>query len=108
MDIIVVANGCADATAEVAASFGPAVRVLTLPVACKHEALAAGDRAAAGFPRIYVDADVELRLHDVRALAAALWPPGGLAAAPPPGPVHPPPPPPLLSHPHLPRTPPRC
>ena len=32
MDIIVVANGCTDDTAEVAASFGPAVRVLTLPV----------------------------------------------------------------------------
>src|SRR6266571_3880057 len=71
MDIIVVANGCTDDTAEVAASFGPAVRVLTLPVASKHEALAAGDRAAAGFPRIYVDADVELRVDDVRALAAA-------------------------------------
>ena len=82
MDIIVVANGCTDDTAEVAASFGPAVRVLTLPVASKHEALAAGDRAAAGFPRIYVDADVELRVDDVRALAAALSQPGVLAAAP--------------------------
>ena len=30
MDIIVVANGCTDDTAEAAASFGPAVRVLTL------------------------------------------------------------------------------
>jgi hypothetical protein len=82
MDIIVVANGCADDTAEVAASFGPAVRVLTLPVACKHEALTAGDRAATSFPRIYVDADVELRADDVRALAAALRRPGVLAAAP--------------------------
>ena len=82
MDIIVVANGCTDDTAEVAASFGPAVRVLTLPAASKHEALAAGDRAAAGFPRIYVDADVELRVDDVRALAAALSRPGVLAAAP--------------------------
>jgi hypothetical protein len=82
MDIIVVANGCADDTAEVAASFGSAVRVLTLPVASKHEALTAGDRAAAGFPRIYVDADVELRAADARALAAALRQPGVLAAAP--------------------------
>ncbi len=82
MDIIVVANGCADDTAEVAASFGPAVRVVTLPVACKHDALAAGDRAAADFPRIYVDADVELRARDVRALAAALRQPGVLAAVP--------------------------
>jgi hypothetical protein len=82
MDIIVVANGCTDDTAEVAASFGPAVRVLTLPVACKQEALKAGDRAAAGFPRIYVDADLELRIDDVRVLAAALSQPGVLAAAP--------------------------
>ena len=32
MDIIVVASGCADDTAEVAAPFGPDVRVLTPPV----------------------------------------------------------------------------
>ena len=82
MDIIVVANGCTDDTAAVAASFGPAVRVLTLPAACKQKALTAGDRAAAGFPRIYVDADLELRADDVRALAAALSRPGVLAAAP--------------------------
>lgn len=82
LDIIVVANGCTDDTAEVAASFGSAVRVLTLPVASKHEALTAGDRAATGFPRIYVDADVELRADDARALAAALRQPGVLAAAP--------------------------
>ena len=83
MDIIVVANGCVDDTAEVAASFGPAVRVLTLPTASKYAALTAGDRAAAGFPRIYVDADVEVRTADVRALVAALRQPGVLAAAPP-------------------------
>jgi hypothetical protein len=82
MDIIVVANGCTDNTAEIAASFGPAVRVLTLPAASKHDALTAGDRAAAGFPRIYADADVELRVADVRALVAALHQPGILAAAP--------------------------
>ena len=83
MDIIVVANGCVDDTAEVAASFGPAVRIMTLPVASKWEALIAGDAAATGFPRIYVDADVEVRAADVRALAAALRQPGVLAAAPP-------------------------
>ena len=50
MDIIVIANGCTDDTAEVAASFGAAVRVLTLP-ACKQNALTAGDRAAPPAPR---------------------------------------------------------
>lgn len=82
LDIIVVPNGCTDDTAEVAASFGPAVRVLPVPVASKHQALRAGDRAARDFPRLYVDADVELRTEDVRALGAALRRPGALAAGP--------------------------
>ena len=81
-DVIVVANGCTDDTAKVAASFGPVVRVLSIPVASKYEALAVGDRAAGDFPRIYVDADVELRSSDIRALAEALRRPGALAAAP--------------------------
>jgi len=81
-DIIVVANGCCDDTAEVAASFGPSVRVLSIPVASKHEALVVAGRATSDFPLVYVDADVELRAEDVGALAAALRQPGILAAAP--------------------------
>jgi hypothetical protein len=81
-DVIVVANGCNDETAEVASTFGPGVRVVTVPVASKHAALVAGDEAAAGFPRIYIDADVELSCGDVRAIADALQTPGALAAAP--------------------------
>jgi glycosyltransferase involved in cell wall biosynthesis len=82
LDIIVVPNGCTDDTAEVAASFGPMVQVLPVPVASKQEALRAGDRMATGFPRFYVDADVELRTEDVRALAAALRRTGALAVGP--------------------------
>jgi N-acetylglucosaminyldiphosphoundecaprenol N-acetyl-beta-D-mannosaminyltransferase len=82
VDVVVIANGCTDATAEVAASFGPAVRVLSIPTASKRDALAVGNRTARGFPRIYVDADVELRIEDVRALAEALRRPAALAAAP--------------------------
>jgi hypothetical protein len=81
-DVIVVANGCTDDTAEKARSFSPAVRVLSIPVASKHAALAAGDRAASDFPRIYVDADVELGSSDIRMLSHALRLPGVLAAAP--------------------------
>jgi Glycosyl transferase family 2 len=81
-DIVVVANGCTDDTAEIAARFGPAVRVVSIPVASKPAALAAGNKAAAGFPRIYVDADVELRARDARALADCVAEPGVLAAAP--------------------------
>jgi hypothetical protein len=82
MDVIVVANGCTDDTAQVAASFGPPVRVLSIPVASKREALVAGDRAARGFPRVYVDADVELGAQDVMALGEALRRPGMLAGGP--------------------------
>jgi hypothetical protein len=81
-DIVVVANGCTDDTAQIAANFGPAVRVVSIPVASKPAALAAGNRAAAGFPRIYVDADVELGARDARALADCVSQPGVLAAAP--------------------------
>jgi glycosyltransferase involved in cell wall biosynthesis len=82
LDIIVVANGCTDNTAEIARSFGPYVRVICLHTASKHLAMVAGDEAATSFPRIYVDADVELGLTDVLALEAELRKPGVLAAAP--------------------------
>ncbi|MFI8965786.1 glycosyltransferase family 2 protein [Streptomyces sp. NPDC053493] len=80
-DILVVCNGCTDDTAAVAAARGPRVRVVETPVPSKHEALRLGDRHTDGFPRIYVDADVELGAADVRALTAALSGPGGVLAA---------------------------
>jgi Glycosyl transferase family 2 len=81
-DIIVVANGCTDSTAEVAAGFGAAVNVLSTPVPSKFAALRLGDEKAAGFPRLYVDADVELDTAGARALADVLAEPGVLAVAP--------------------------
>jgi glycosyltransferase involved in cell wall biosynthesis len=81
-EIIVVANGCTDCTAEVAASFGPPVRVISIPVASKSEALTVGNSAAKSFPRLYVDADVEFHAEDARALMDALERPGVLAASP--------------------------
>ncbi|MFF6777241.1 glycosyltransferase family 2 protein [Streptomyces sp. NPDC012637] len=80
-DILVVCNGCTDDTAAVAAARGPRVRVVETPVPSKHEALRLGDRHAEGFPRLYVDADVELGAADVRALTAALSGPGAVLAA---------------------------
>ena len=82
LDVIVVANGCTDNTAEVAAAYGPPVRVLSIPEPSKRAALLAGDAAATDFPRIYVDADVELGIDDLRALIEALGRPGILAAGP--------------------------
>ncbi|MFJ9823580.1 glycosyltransferase family 2 protein [Streptomyces sp. NPDC101160] len=80
-DVLVVCNGCTDATAAVAAGYGPRVRVVETPVPSKHQALRLGDAHARGFPRIYVDADVELGAADVRALTAALAGPGPVLAA---------------------------
>ena len=82
LDVIVVANGCTDDTAEVAAAFGPPVRVVSIPVASKRAALVAGDEAARDFPRMYVDADVELGTEDIRALDEALRRSGALAGGP--------------------------
>lgn len=70
--VVVVANGCSDATADIARSFGGRVSVVELEEGSKPAALNAGDRACSGFPRIYLDADVELSADGARALAAAL------------------------------------
>lgn len=59
VDVVVVCNGCQDATAEVAQEF-VGVRVRELTQASKTAALREGDRVAVPGPRIYLDADVEL------------------------------------------------
>lgn len=70
-DVVVVANGCTDATAAEAASV-PGVRVLVVPQPSKPGALNAGDAATAVFPRLYVDADVRLTAEALRAVARVL------------------------------------
>ena len=70
-DVTVVANGCTDDTAAVAAS-RPGVRVLERAAAGKAAALNDGDAVAVGFPRVYLDADIVLPTAAVRALAGAL------------------------------------
>lgn len=82
LEIIVVANGCTDKTADIAAACGPMVQAISIATPSKHEAFQAGDRLANDFPRIYVDADVEIGIDDIRALADALGKPGVLAVGP--------------------------
>lgn len=80
-DVVVVPNGCSDRTAELARTVD-GVRVIESPRAGKVNALHLGDQACETFPRIYLDADVELTADSVRALVAAAGRPGVLACAP--------------------------
>ena len=82
LEIVVVANGCRDRTADVARGFGAAVTVVETDVASKAHALNLGDRTATAFPRLYVDADVVLDARAVRETAAVLDRGDVLAAAP--------------------------
>lgn len=74
--VVVVCNGCSDDTAgraHAAAAASPVrVDVLEIDVASKAAALRAGEESGAGFPRIYLDADVGCSTATVRALIAAL------------------------------------
>jgi len=58
VEVVVVANGCQDDTVAIAQAHG--ARVVELGQASKAAALRAGDEAATGFPRIYLDADIVL------------------------------------------------
>ena len=80
-EVIVVCNGCTDATAEIARGFAR-VRVLELPVPSKTAALNAGDEAAGSWPRLYLDADIEIHPGAILAVAAELARDGCLAARP--------------------------
>lgn len=82
LEIVVVCNGCTDRTAEIARTFGPDIRVEEIAQPSKHEALRRGNEAATAFPRLYVDADVELDVESVRRLVAALGTGEVLACAP--------------------------
>ena len=72
LEVLVVCNGCSDSTAAIARSCRPEVEVLELPSASKAAALNYGDQRATGFPRFYVDADVEVSIAALRKAADAL------------------------------------
>jgi glycosyltransferase involved in cell wall biosynthesis len=82
LEIIVVCNGCSDSTVEIARHFGEPVRVIETAVASKASALRLGDRVASGFPRFYVDADVDLSFQSLRRVDEVLEGERWLAAAP--------------------------
>ncbi len=82
LEVIVVCNGCTDSTARVARATIPTASVIELEVASKSAALNAGDQRATCFPRFYVDADIELTMADLRAVATVLEEGAILCAAP--------------------------
>ena len=71
IQVVVVCNGCTDGTSAVASSFEH-VEVIETSVASKTEALNLGDRSARGYPRIYLDADIELPRNVVDELVKQL------------------------------------
>jgi glycosyltransferase involved in cell wall biosynthesis len=80
LEVIVVPNGCADDTAEVARLRG--VRVVAVTTAGKASALNAGESFATSFPRIYLDADVIVPAGGIRRVVQALETSGALVAIP--------------------------
>lgn len=74
--VIVVANGCTDATADVArsagAELGLPVQAVEIPEASKTAALNAGDQIATAFPRVYLDADVTCPTSTLLSMVTAL------------------------------------
>lgn len=56
--VVVVCNGCTDATVEVASAFAPRVAVLETPRASKTHALNIAEASLEPGPRAFVDADI--------------------------------------------------
>ncbi|MEZ5228713.1 MAG: glycosyltransferase [Acidimicrobiales bacterium] len=82
LEIVVACNGCTDDTAAIAAAVDPSIRVVSTPVASKWGALDLGDAHASTFPRMYIDADVEVSRRAVQSLAAAMATSGAAVGAP--------------------------
>jgi hypothetical protein len=79
-EVVVAANGCTDRTVEVAGRF-PGVRVLDLPAPGKTAALNAADSVLTQWPRLSLDADIEISPESVHDVFGALSGSGACLAA---------------------------
>ncbi|HEY9293783.1 MAG TPA: glycosyltransferase [Microlunatus sp.] len=80
VDVLVVCNGCTDATADIARGYS-GVTVIEAEAASKPAALNAGDRATPLWPRLYLDADIGIVPAAVEAVFRALSGPNAPLAA---------------------------
>jgi exopolysaccharide biosynthesis WecB/TagA/CpsF family protein len=71
VEIVVSCNGCTDATAQIARTFA-GVEVIELETPSKIAALNAADRRASSWPRLYLDADIEVTPGAIAEVFAAL------------------------------------
>ena len=71
LQVIVVVNGSSDDTANRARRFGQGIEVLETPVAGKCNALNLGEERLDRFPRVFLDADIELLPGTLRSILAA-------------------------------------
>ena len=67
VDVIVVCNGCTDGTADVVRRYA-GVTLLETPVGSKPAAMNLGDAATERWPRLYLDADIEIEAPAVEAV----------------------------------------
>ncbi len=81
VEVIVACNGCTDDTARIAAEH-PGITVLDLPEPSKTAALNAADEAATRWPRLYLDADIDITPEAIHAVFSALERGDALAARP--------------------------
>lgn len=81
LEIVVAANGCTDDTVARARAV-TGVTVVNLASPGKAEALNAGDAVATAYPRIYLDADIELGPGALAGMIAGLTGPEPRVAAP--------------------------
>jgi len=80
VDVIVVCNGCTDRTAEIARSY-PGVTVIEIDTPSKVAAMNVGDAATRRWPRLYLDADIQIEPEAVAAVFHELSRAGGALAA---------------------------
>lgn len=75
-EVIVVANGCSDATAAAATAAArrlrASIRVVELEEPSKSAAIALGESLSTAWPRVYLDADVTCPTRSLRALVEAV------------------------------------